>query len=235
MTTTALLGERLDRQEEVVATIGSPVVPAVEEVELAHLRLVAEAVVVLVHSHKVVGGVDHERSREARGEAEGEIGVSLDTAIGCGEDIGGDELVGRRLLVLNIYLPREGLVAVDDSPDTLGDLYAVHPGARDIAESVGCGETAEVGDILDEHLDIATGETEHLDSASTRCSVGIVDIDRGVSLEALAEVAAGSLAEFGAIHVDSSQGAEAVDLATDETAADSHLVHDERAEAEDEG
>ena len=165
--------------------------PAVEDVELLRERQIEEAVAVGVVGLLVARIVSEEARGEVLREADGGVGIALHAAGVGGEEV---ERKGRRLhglLVLHVDLPRDRLVAVAHRRAALRHLDALHPRRRHIIQPEERSGTAEVGHILGKHLHIRAGQAQQADLLGARGRVGIGDVDRGVRLEALREVAAG--------------------------------------------
>ena len=130
------------------------------------------------------------------------VGVRLIASGGTAEEVGRHPVgVGSlRLLELDVDLPGQRLVAVLDGRGALAHLDALHPRSGDVAQGIGRGGSAEVGDVLGEQLDVGAREAQQTDLLGSRGGVGVVDVDRRVGDEALAEVAAGGAEQLFARH-----------------------------------
>jgi len=129
-------------------------------------------------------------------------GVGLQPSEGAAVEVDGDPLVVIGLQVFNVYLAGDAFVAVLDRRGSLRHGDAAHPGAGHEVEGVWQGESAQGGDVFGEHLDVGAAEPQQPYLLGAGGGVAVVDIDRGVGGEALAQVAAGCFEQFGTAYLD---------------------------------
>ena len=128
--------------------------PAAGEVELQVFRLVAEAVLVVVHIRggaAYVGHIDH-TPLFVELDGRGDVGFvhPVGTAVELDEERG---LVGG-LAVFHIDLAGDGLQAVDHGRGAFGDLDAFEPLSGDERHSERAGDAPHHGAVFVEHLGV---------------------------------------------------------------------------------
>ena len=104
-------------------------------------------------------------------------------------------LVVRRLAVLEVDLPRDGLMPGSHRCHALRHLDRIEPHAGRVAQSVGGAQPAHDRAVFVEYLSVGTCQAEHLDLPCARNGIAVPDGHRRRVLEALGQVAAGHLAE----------------------------------------
>ena len=143
-----------------------------------------------------------QRGAPAFGEFHRGIGIGFITVGTAGKEIGGEPIGLGQLgfLEFHIDLSRDGLIAVLYGRTALAHLNTLHPWPGYIAQAVGGGRAAVVGDILRHHLHIRAGEAQKLDLLGTGGGVRVSDVHRGIGHKTLAQVTAGGTAQLGAAY-----------------------------------
>ena len=178
------------------------VCPAVPEVVLLHTGDVGKAVVVAVVSFGLILVMRQQRGAPTFGEFHRGIGIGFITVGAAGKEVGGEPIGFGQLgfLEFHIDLSRDGLIAVLHGRTALAHLNALHPWPGDIAQAVGGGRAAVVGDILRHHLHIRAGQAQKLDLLGTGGGVRISDVHRGIGHKTLSQVTAGGTTQLGATY-----------------------------------
>ena len=171
--------------------------PTVHQVALTHFRLVKKAVVVFVVVAKVILIVrQHARAEFLLLKMHIAVKVSLNAALGVAIQVNLHRGVGLRLFIFHVNLSRNALIAVLYRSTALRHLYALHPRSRHIAQSVRCGGSSEVGNVLAQHLHIAASQSEQLYLFGPSGGIAVTHVHRRVGGKTLAQIAASSLEQF---------------------------------------
>ncbi len=158
--------------------------------QLTHTRHVDKAVVVAVMSRKSVFEMCEEPATPVASEMEISVGVQFKFVHHVVVTIYRQRRIELWLFHLHVDLSGYRLIAVLYRRCTFRHLYRLHPRTRDIAEAVGRRRSAEVWYILSKHLHIRARQPQQTYLPGACGGVGIVDVDRRIGGEALAEIAA---------------------------------------------
>ena len=171
--------------------------PAAGKIELQVLRLVAEAVLVVVHLVSRAAHVGHVDHAPLFVELDGRSDVGLEHGVGTAVELDEERGLVGGLAVFHVDLAGDGFQAVDHRRGSFGDLDALEPLAGDERHAERRGDAPHHGPVLVEHLGVGAREAQELDLAGAGHGVGIADRDAGGVFEALGQGAAGHLAQAG--------------------------------------
>ena len=143
-----------------------------------------------------------QRGAPTFGEFHRGIGIGFVTVGAAGKEVGGKPIGFGQLgfLEFHIDLSRDGLIPVLHGRTSFAYLNALHPRPRDIAQAVGGGRAAVVGDILRHHLHIRTGQAQKLDLLGTGGGVRVSDVHRRIGHKTFSQVTAGGTVQLGAAY-----------------------------------
>ena len=171
--------------------------PAAGEVQLQVFRLVAEAVLVVVHLRGGAAHVGHIDYAPFFVELDGRGDVALEHGVGAAVELDEERRLVGGLAVLHVDLAGDGFQAVDYGRGTFGDLDALQPLSGDERHPEGSGDAAHHGPVLVEHLGVGAGEAEEFDLPGAGHGIGVADRDAGGVFETLCQGAAGHFAQAG--------------------------------------
>ena len=166
------------------------VLPAVLQVELLHRRHVNPAIAVDIVVHKVLLVVPHQLGAQVLVQVHVGHNVALPFQVAVAVEVEKHPLLLVGLEVLHVDLAGDALVALLDARGAFADRDAAHPASGHEIKHVGLHGATHHGQTLDEHLHILSAEAQEFDLSGSHRSVAVVDVDRGVVDETLAQVAA---------------------------------------------